>query len=99
MSVAEAIERKLTQAFSPTRLVIRNESDRHTGHAGSPGSGESHFHVTVVSSSFAGKPRVQRHRMVYAALAEELAGPVHALALETLTPEEDRENGPPLRSS
>lgn len=60
----------------------------HAGHAGSPGTGESHFRVLVVSDAFDGKSRVERHRMVNAALADELAGRVHALALTTYAPGE-----------
>ena len=82
----ETIRRKLTEAFAPTRLEVENESHRHAGHAGSPGTGDSHFRVVIVSAAFAGIGRVERQRQVYAALAEELAGPVHALALRADAP-------------
>ena len=88
MKVAEAIRAKLVAALAPVALDVVDESHRHAGHAGAREGGESHFRVRVVSEAFAGKPRVQRHRLVNAALAEELAGPVHALALETLAPDE-----------
>jgi BolA protein len=88
MRVAQAIRRKLTEALAPTALDIEDESHRHAGHAGARASGESHFNVRVVSAAFAGKSRVERQRMVYGALAEELASDIHALALTTLTPEE-----------
>lgn len=88
MTVEQAITEKLTQAFSPDRLVVANESHLHAGHASSPGTGSSHFRVTIVSQRFAGLSRLQRHRLVNQALSEELAGPVHALAIETLAPGE-----------
>ena len=88
MSVEQEIERKLMVQFAPTFLEIHNDSDMHSGHAGSPGTGQSHFRVRVVSESFAGQSRVERHRAVNTALADELAGPIHALNISALTPEE-----------
>jgi len=88
MQVRAAIERKLTEALAPTRLEVVDDSGRHAGHAGHRPGGESHFSVRVVSAAFAGKSRVERHRMVNTVLADELAGPVHALQLTTQTPEE-----------
>ena len=88
MSVEATIRDKLLRAFQPTRLDVINESDLHAGHRGSPGTGESHFRVLIVSAVFAGKSRLQRHRLVNEALAAELAGKVHALALEIRAPEE-----------
>ena len=88
MSVEERIKEKLTKAFAPQALEVVNDSQRHAGHAGSPGTGESHFSVKVVSAAFAGKSRLERHRMVNDVLAEELAGKIHALAVSALTPEE-----------
>jgi BolA protein len=90
VSVAEAIREKLTGRFAPTRLVIVDESHRHAGHAGARPEGETHFGVTIVSAVFSGLNRVARQRLVYQTLAEELAGPVHALSLTTLVPEDDR---------
>jgi BolA family transcriptional regulator, general stress-responsive regulator len=89
MRVADRIRTKLTAGLQPTRLVIRDDSHRHAGHAGARPEGETHFHVDIVAAAFAGENRVTRQRRVYALLAEELAGPVHALGLTTLTPEED----------
>lgn len=89
MNVADTIRRKLTDMLSPTRLEIVDESAKHQGHAGWRPGGETHFDVTVVSAAFDGKSRVERQRMVYGVLAEELAGHVHALALTTRTPAED----------
>jgi len=89
-AVAVRIHAKLTQALAPSRLAVRDESHRHAGHAGARPEGETHFHVEIAAAAFAGKSRIARQRLVYQLLAEELAGPVHALALTTLTPEEDR---------
>ena len=80
MRVEESIREKLRGAFAPAELEVVNDSHHHAGHRSSPGTGESHFSVNVVSAAFAGKSRLERHRMVNAALAEELAGRVHALA-------------------
>ena len=90
MSVADTIREKLTARFAPSRLDIVDESHRHAGHAGARPEGETHFAVTIVSAVFAGQSRVARQRLVYQTLAEELASPVHALALTTLTPDEDK---------
>lgn len=88
MSVENSIREKLTRAFAPKALDVVNDSQHHAGHAGSPGTGESHFSVKVVSAAFDGKSRLERHRMVNDVLADELAGPVHALAITALTPEQ-----------
>jgi BolA family transcriptional regulator, general stress-responsive regulator len=88
MTVAETIREKLIAAFAPGELVVENESARHAGHSGARPGGETHFNVRIVSAAFEGVSRVERQRRVYAALAEELRGPVHALALTTLTPGE-----------
>ena len=89
MRVKAAIEKKLGEGLAPRRLSVVDESHRHAGHAGAPDGGESHFRVEVVAAAFAGLSRVARQRLVYGLLAEELKGPIHALALRTLTPEED----------
>lgn len=88
MKVADSIRAKLTGALAPASLDIVDESDQHKGHAGYREGGESHFRVTVVSDAFKGESRVARQRRVYAALADELAGPVHALSIRALTPDE-----------
>jgi BolA protein len=88
MSMEQVIREKLTQVFTPARLDVVNESHMHAGHAGSPGTGESHFRVTIVAEQFGGLSRVERHRLVNEALSDELAGPIHALALKTLAPGE-----------
>jgi BolA protein len=88
MRLEMSIREKLAAAFAPAELQVVNDSHRHAGHASSPGTGESHFSVLVVSPLFAGKSRLERHRMINQALAAELAGGVHALAITALTPEE-----------
>jgi len=88
MHIHDILTRKLTAAFAPASLTIVDESHLHAGHAGHRPGGESHFRVTIVSDAFGGRSRVERHRMVNAALAEELAGGIHALAIQARTPEE-----------
>lgn len=88
MSVENSIREKLTEAFAPSFLEVRNESHLHSGHASSPGTGESHFRVTIVSERFSGQSRVNRHRMVNETLAAELKGGVHALAIAAKAPGE-----------
>ena len=88
MSITERINKKLNEGLSPSRLEVVDESMKHKGHGGWREGGETHFHVTVVSEAFEGKSRVDRQRMVYALLAEEMAERVHALALTTRTPAE-----------
>ena len=88
MSVRSILEEKLRTAFAPDWLEIVDESHRHAGHAGHRPEGETHFRVAIVSAAFAGKSRVERHRLVNAVLAEELASRVHALALKASAPGE-----------
>ena len=87
-AVTEAIRDKLTRAFAPVRLEIVDDSDRHHGHSGHREGGESHFNLVIEAAAFTGTNRVQRQRMVHAALADELAGPVHALSVKALAPGE-----------
>jgi BolA protein len=88
MTVAQTIHEKLTEALAPTALEVIDESHKHAGHRGARPEGETHFHVIVASEKFDGMMRVARQRLVYGILADELAGPVHALSLETRTPAE-----------
>ena len=88
MRVVDTIREKLTRAFAPLSLTVIDESHRHAGHAESHPDGESHFRVEIVAAAFAGHGRIARHRMVHAALADELAGRVHALAILAKTPDE-----------
>ncbi|MGB9670377.1 MAG: BolA family protein [Halothiobacillaceae bacterium] len=94
MSVQQTIQAKLEAAFLPAHLSIVNESHRHAMKAEN-----SHFHITIVSHAFEGLGLVARHRAVNKALAEELAGPVHAITLHTLTPEEWAARGGVTESS
>jgi BolA protein len=87
-AILDAIQDKLERQFSPQRLEVVDDSARHAGHAGAREGGESHFNVTIVAEAFRGAPKVVRQRMVYRALAEELAGPVHALSVKALAPDE-----------
>lgn len=88
MSAETRLRDKLMFALSPVRLDIINESEMHAGHRSSPGTGESHFRILIVADAFAGKSRVDRHRMVNSALGEEVGGRIHALALSTYAPGE-----------
>lgn len=91
MQVEKRIRDKLTAAFTPDRLVIENESHKHAHHLAARGeahTGETHFTVTIISNAFAGRSRIDRHRAVHEVLAEELKGPVHALAVKAATPAE-----------
>ncbi len=84
--VGQTITEKLTKAFTPHSLEVIDESHLHAGHSGARPEGETHFRVKVQSEAFQGKSLVQRHRMVNEVLAEELDGPVHALAISASTP-------------
>ena len=89
MTRIERINTILADAFSPERLDILNESDRHAGHGDHfDGSGETHLRVRIVAQAFAGMSRIARHRAITALLADELAGGLHALAIEASAPGE-----------
>lgn len=88
MPVAETIENKLRAALAPAHLTVTDESAQHAGHAGARPGGETHFHVEIVAAAFDGESRLARQRRVHAILADELAGPVHALSLRLRTPAE-----------
>ena len=93
MTVEETIRDKLEKAFAPSSLIVENESAKHAGHAGARdhlgrATGDTHFRVVVVSEVFQGTSLVERHRQINAALNDELAGPVHALAIKAQTPAE-----------
>ena len=88
MTTKEIIINKLREAFTPESLEVQDESHLHEGHAGHRPGGETHFRVYIVSQAFKGKSRVDRHRMINATLAGELAGSVHALALHAKAPGE-----------
>ena len=84
MNVQQQIESQLAAAFAPRFLEVANESHQHNV----PPNSETHFRVVLVSDAFEGKRKVARHQAVYASVSEQLAGPVHALALHTYTPDE-----------
>ena len=88
MTSKDSITKKLHEAFSPESLQVVDESHLHEGHAGHRPSGETHFRVYIVSPAFKGKSRVERHRMINSALATELSGSVHALAIQAKAPGE-----------
>ncbi|KNE55158.1 hypothetical protein AMAG_01080 [Allomyces macrogynus ATCC 38327] len=89
-SVAAQIHDKITAACQPTVLDIIDDSRKHAGHAAMKGLAvkETHFRVTIVSDAFAGKPLLQRHRLIYGILGDELRAGLHALQLATKTPAE-----------
>ena len=82
------ITNKLREAFAPESLDVADESHLHEGHAGHRPGGETHFRVYIVSQAFRGKSRIERHRMINATLAAELADSVHALAIHAQAPGE-----------
>lgn len=95
MQVRAVMEKKLTESLAPLRLVIQDDSAKHARHAhrmSEPGHadsiGETHFRIEIVSAAFEGKSRIERHRMVNAVLADELAGPIHAMQIVTKAPGE-----------
>jgi BolA protein len=88
MTMQQSITDKLREAFTPAHLDVIDESHLHEGHAGHRAGGETHFRVQIVADAFAGKSRIDRHRLVNAALAAELAASVHALAIKAQAPGE-----------
>src|SRR5579863_8139822 len=90
MRTRDIITDKLNEAFKPESLDVVDESHLHEGHAGHRPGGETHFRLYIVSPAFKGKSRIERHRMINATLAAELAGSVHALAIRAQAPGERR---------
>ncbi|HEY8580491.1 MAG TPA: BolA family protein [Beijerinckiaceae bacterium] len=92
MSVKDSMRAKIEAALAPTSLDVIDDSHKHAGHILHPGGvepkGETHFTIKVVSQAFAGKSRIERHRMINALLADELAAGVHALAIAAKAPGE-----------
>ena len=86
--IATEMLRRLNSSLSPTRLDLVDESERHRGHAGHDGRGESHFALTIESPSFAGQTRIQRHRAITTALGDLMEQRVHALSIRALAPGE-----------
>lgn len=83
----ERIKELLQAAFSPTELLVKDQSHLHAGHAGAR-EGKGHFEVRIIADAFAGKSRVQRHRMVYAALDDIMRTDIHALSVQAHAPDE-----------
>ena len=88
MTMQERIAAALTRALAPTNLQVVDESHLHAGHSGARAGGQTHFRIHVAAPAFAGKGRVERHRMIYALLTREIADGVHALALHAKAPGE-----------
>ena len=86
--VATEMLRRLDSALSPTRVELTDDSEQHRGHGGYNPAGESHFSLRIESAAFAGKNRVQRQRMVYAALGDLMHERVHALSIQAKAPGE-----------
>ncbi len=86
--VQQEMEKRLEAALEPELLIVTNDSEKHRGHAGYDGSGESHFTVEVVSRQFAGLGRVSRQRMINQALGELLRDNIHALSIKARAPDE-----------
>ena len=82
MRIKTEIEANLTKAFKPEILTVRDESEKHRGHAGWREGGETHFHVTIRAAAFREMNRVARHRAVHDALTPDLVGRIHALSLD-----------------
>ena len=88
MTLKEWVTQALEQRFQPTVLRVADESYQHAGHAGWREGGETHFRLDIVAGAFAGKSRVERHRMVNAALAPAFERGLHALAIQARVPGE-----------
>lgn len=86
--ITQEMRQLLDAAFAPTRLEIINDSATHRGHTGDDGSGESHFTIEIESAAFAGISRLQRQRMVNAALGDIPGNRVHAVAVKARAPGE-----------
>jgi len=89
MSMADTIRNALQTGLSPERLDIVDESALHAGHAGARPGGETHYRIEVIASAFEGVSRIKRQQMVYGLLKDAFDTGLHALAMTTLTPEED----------
>ena len=86
--VAAEMLRRLNSALNPARIELIDDSEQHRGHGGYNPAGESHFSLTIESSAFAGKNRVERQRLVYAALGDLMRERVHALSIKASAPGE-----------
>ena len=86
--VATEMLDRLNSALSPTSIQLTDDSEQHRGHGGYNPAGESHFTLTIESAAFAGKSRVERQRIIYAALGELMRERVHALSIRATAPGE-----------
>lgn len=86
--VAAEMLARLNSALSPTRIELTDDSEQHRGHGGYNPAGESHFSLRIESPAFAGKSRVARQRMIYAALGDLMQARVHALSIKAIAPGE-----------
>lgn len=93
-AVAAELERRLRAAFAPERLEIRDESERHRGHAGWREGGGTHFAITIVAGAFRGLSRLERQHRVYEAVGDLMGRPVHALQVRARTPDEAADGKP-----
>ena len=87
--VAAEMLRRLNSSLAPTRVDLVDDSEQHRGHGGHNPAGESHFTLRIESAAFEGKTRVQRQRMIYAALGELMESRVHALSIRATAPGEE----------
>ena len=83
-----AIEKRLAEAFSPLKLLVKDQSHLHAGHEGARGGG-GHFHVMIVADAFQGHGRLARHRMVFSALDSLMESEIHAVRIQAITPGEE----------
>jgi len=88
MTTCESLRQQLIAGLHPAHLEIVDESSKHAGHYQPSSSGGTHFKILIVSAAFKGLTRIQRHQRVYALLSAEFQNSLHALSLQTLTPEE-----------
>jgi len=88
MSIARAIRQRLTAALAPSHIALVDQSAQHAGHAGARPEGESHFQLTILAEAFEGRSRIERQRMVFAALGDLMQTDIHALSITALTPAE-----------
>ena len=87
--VAAEMRRRLEAALKPTALTLRDDSEQHRGHGGYNPAGESHFSLEIESAAFIGKSRIERQRLVHAALGDLLKERVHALTIRTSVPDQE----------
>ena len=87
--VAAEMLARLNSALSPTHIELVDDSEQHRGHGGYNPAGESHFSLRIESAAFSGRNRVERQRMIFAALGELMDQRVHALSIRATAPGEN----------